>query len=51
VATRDLDASSDDTASRFTHGEIDYPTFISEFLAPRTLYHQRTLKLNRVLQN
>ncbi|TMW66244.1 hypothetical protein Poli38472_004009 [Pythium oligandrum] len=51
AATHAIDSSSDDLAHQFTHGEVDFSTFISEYLPQRTLYHQRTIKLNRVYQH
>ncbi|KAJ0395494.1 hypothetical protein P43SY_002466 [Pythium insidiosum] len=51
AAAQDVDSTSDDIAHKFTHGEIDFQTFIAEYLPQRTLYHERTIKLGKVMQH
>lgn len=50
AATKAIDETSDELAHQFTHGNISFQQFTSEYLPQRTLYHERTLKLNRVVQ-
>ncbi|GLD92752.1 hypothetical protein PINS_up001331 [Pythium insidiosum] len=51
TAAQEVDSTSDDIAHKFTHGEIDFQTFIAEYLPQRTLYHERTIKLSKVMQH
>lgn len=51
AATKDADTTSDDFASQFVHGDIDVTQFLSEYLPQRNLYHERSIKLTRVLQH
>uniref|UniRef100_K3X272 VPS37 C-terminal domain-containing protein n=1 Tax=Globisporangium ultimum (strain ATCC 200006 / CBS 805.95 / DAOM BR144) TaxID=431595 RepID=K3X272_GLOUD len=50
AATKELDASSDDLALQFAHGEMDVAQFSAQYLPQRALYHERTIKLNKILQ-
>lgn len=50
-ATKESDAASDDVAHQFVHGEIDVAQFLAQYLPERNRYHERTIKLTRVLQH
>lgn len=50
AATKALDESSDDLALQFAHGELDVAQFESQYLTQRALYHERTIKLHKIMQ-
>jgi hypothetical protein len=50
-ATKASDATSDEFAHQFVHGEIDVTQFLAQYLPERSRYHERTIKLTRVLQH
>ncbi|KAF0719050.1 Aste57867_1311 [Aphanomyces stellatus] len=47
AAADEADNASEDIAARFTNGEIDVNQFVAEFLPTRKLYHVRTAKVER----
>ncbi|GAB9462904.1 hypothetical protein Gpo141_00000385 [Globisporangium polare] len=51
TATKELDATSDDLALQFAHGEVDVAQFSAQYLPQRVLYHERTIKLNKIMQH
>ncbi|DAZ98086.1 TPA: hypothetical protein N0F65_005248 [Lagenidium giganteum] len=51
AAAREADMASDDLAHQFAHGEVDCSQFVAQYLPLRKLYHQRTIKFNKLMQH